>query len=161
MSGRALGRAASQRFLARLDLEQVIVPDEAVERPWEILRGLDAVLLLGPAPSRRAAGLSALPLLWAFAANVPVIAEASAPTAGLLVHDQTGLAFAHGDLNAACERLARLHDDRALADRLASQARRRIVERHDPEVLCRQLQAAYHRAIERGRDEYVEIAPDP
>jgi glycosyltransferase involved in cell wall biosynthesis len=164
MSGRALGRAESQRFLARLDIDQVIVQDEAVQRPWEIMRGLDAVLLLAPAPGRHRArhgsgtDLSSLPLLWAHAAGVPVIAEATAPLDGLVNDGRSGLIFASGDVNGGCERLSRLYDDRALGHRLAEAARRMVSERFHIDSLCQRLHDAWRQAIERRGAAHIDTA---
>jgi len=158
MSGRALGRPEQQRFLARLDLDQVIVQDERITRPWEVIRGLDAALVLAPAPRRRSnsAGLSSLPALWAHAARVPVIAEANAPLDGLVTHDRTGLMFPPRELNVACDRLARLHDDRTLASRLTDVAHQLASDRFPLDVFCTRLDGAYRQAIEERRAAYLE-----
>lgn len=158
MSGSALGRPEQQRFLAQLDLDQVIVQDEGALRPWEIVEGLDAALMLAPAPRRRCGGqsLSSLPALWAAAAEVPVIAEATAPLDGLVQHEQTGLIFPAGDLNVACDRLARLHDDRPLAQRLTKAAHRAATKRFTIEVFSRRVSEAWRQAIDERRAAYLE-----
>lgn len=162
MSGRALGRPQQQQFLRQLDLDQVVVQDEGAQRPWEILEGLDAALMLAPAPSRRCRGqsLSSLPALWAAAAKVPVIAEATAPLDGLVEHEKTGLIFPAGDLNVACDRLARLHDDRPLAGRLTKAAHRIASERFKLELFCTRVSEAYRQAIDEKRATYLESATD-
>jgi hypothetical protein len=161
MSGRALGRPESQRFLEQLDVSRAVVQDEAARRPWEIMRGMDAALSIAPAPSRRWHDRtpSSLPVLMAQAAGVPVIVEADAPHGGLVTDEQTGLIFPSGDLNAACLRLARLHDEQSLSQRLIDAARAAVVERYSIDLLCRRLDGAYRRAVEQGRAEYLHIAP--
>ena len=164
MSGRSLGRAAAQRFLAAIDLDRSIVQDEGVAEPWRVLRGLDAALLLAPVSSgeRRSrkggeSSLSVLPLLWAWAAGVPVIAEESAPLCGLLEHGVNGLSFPAGDLNTACDRVARLHDDRALAQRLVDAGRKVARQRFDVQEFCRRVYEAYRRAGDRGGVAYLSL----
>ena len=158
MSGRAMGRPQQHRFLAQLDLDQVIVQDERITRPWEVIRGLDAALVLAPTPRRHGgnAGLSSLPALWAHAARVPVIAEANAPLDGLVTHDRTGLMFPPRELNVACDRLARLHDDRSLAGRLTDAAHHMASARFPIDVFCTRLDEAYRRAIDERRAAYLE-----
>jgi glycosyltransferase involved in cell wall biosynthesis len=159
MSGRSLGRAESERFLARLDLDRVVVQDEGVERPWEVLRGLDAALLLAPAASGGSPhddnDLSVLPLPWAWAAQVPVVAEASAPICGLIEDGHNGQLFPAGDLNAACDRVARLYDDRALSQRLAATGRALVEQRFSMEIFADKVVRAYRAAAGELRVAYV------
>lgn len=160
MSGRALGRAEQQRFLERLNLDQVIVQDEGITRPWEVLCGLDAALVLAPVEGRAAlaaSSLSSLPALMAQAAGVPIIAEADAPLDGLVEHDRTGLTFPPGQLNVGCDRLVRLHDDRVLAKRLTDAAREQAVRGYSIQTLCERLETAYHQAIDERRSAYLEL----
>lgn len=161
MSGRALGRPESQRFLERLDVSRAVVQDEAARRPWEIMRGMDAALSIAPAPSHRWHGRSpsSLPVLMAQAAGVPVIAEEDAPHDGLVTNEQTGLVFPSGDLNGACLRLARLHDEHLLAQRLTDAAQAAVVDHYSIDLFCRRLDDAYRRAVEQGRNEYLYLQP--
>jgi hypothetical protein len=161
MSGRALGRSEQQRFLALLALDQVIVQDEAITRPWEVLLGLDAALVMAPVAGRKAwasSMLSSLPALLAQAAGVPIIAEADAPLDGLVEHDRTGLIFPSDDLNMACDRLVRLYDDVNLVKRLTLAAREQATQRFSLNILCERLDTAWHQAIEERRSAYIEPA---
>ncbi len=160
ISGREQGRPEQHRFLARLDLEDLIVQDEAIMRPWKMLRGLDAAIILAPVAVGLSASqsLSSLPVLMAQAAGVPVLAEAHAPTSGLVDHDRTGLTFPLGEVNAACERVARLYDDRTLAARLVREAAEQVARRFSIEKFCSRLDEAYRHAIEQHRSEYLDLA---
>jgi hypothetical protein len=163
MSGRSLGRANAQRFLAALDLDHAIIHDEAVARPWSVLGGLDAALLLPPTilPSGRGAGgrrseLSVMPLLWSWAAGVPVVADALAPTHGLVEDGRTGLLFPASDLNAGCDRVARLYDDAALAQRLANAGRETVAQRFSTSIFRARVHNAYRQAWSERRAWHLE-----
>ncbi|MFO0829545.1 MAG: hypothetical protein U0572_15510 [Phycisphaerales bacterium] len=101
----------TSRWIDELGLPHLIAADTAVRRPWEIVAGLDAVLLLDDSASVaggavRGAGrpgglwfgslrpwpVSPLAALWAEAANRPVVAAAGALDAELVerLHDPTG-----------------------------------------------------------------------
>ncbi len=163
MSGRSLGRPAAHRFLAALDLDRSIVQDEGVAQPWQVLSGLDAALLLAPVSSGgRALGaseadLSALPMLWAWAAGVPVIAEASAPSHSLLEPGHNGLIFPAGDLNSGCDRVARLHDDAAFAARLADAGRVLVQQRFSMSRFRERVFGAYRKAALERRTAYLDV----
>jgi hypothetical protein len=151
MSGRSLGRAAAQRFLGLIDLDRAVVQDDAIERPWEIARGLDAALLLTPTSPMNVAEFSSMPLLCAWAAGVPVIAESDAPLDGLLEDGCNGLVFPPDDFNAACDSLRRLYDDRAEARRLGDAGRELVTRRFHTAQFCTQLVDGYLRALgDRG-----------
>jgi hypothetical protein len=147
MSGRSLGRAAAQRFLGLIDLERAVVQDDAIERPWEIARGLDAALLLAPTSPLNVAEFSSMPLLYAWAAGVPVIAEIDAPLDGLLEDGCNGLIFPPDDFNAACDFLRRLYDDRTEARRLGDAGRELVTRRFATAQFCTQLVDGYLRAL--------------
>jgi glycosyltransferase involved in cell wall biosynthesis len=144
----AVGRIAAQRFLERLSLNDVLIIDDAVAEPWRVVSGLDAALLLS--------GIGrpvnfALPLLWALAAGLPVIAEAlpgSGRPAGPLVHDDiedevNGLLVQPGDVNGACCRLARVYDDRAAGARLGRAAKALVNDACHINAYCMRLKHVY------------------
>jgi hypothetical protein len=163
ISGSSMGRPAAHRFLAALDLDRSIIQDEAVAQPWRVLSGLDAALLLAPVADgtwhghRSEPSLSLLPLLWAWAGGVPVIAEESAPLSGLLQHGVNGLSFPAGDLNTACDRVARLHDDRELARRLVQAGRLLMRERFALDEFCQRVHEGYDQALRRSRVVYIGL----
>jgi hypothetical protein len=99
-----------------------------------------------------------MPLLWANAAGVPVIAEGSAPLAGMVQDEHTGLIFEHGELNAGCDRLARLYDDRVLGNRLAKAAAEVVRTRCHLDGLCRRLADAWHQGVRQQRAVHLELA---
>jgi hypothetical protein len=68
-----VGRSEAIRGLGSLDRMHELVFDDLVARPWNVLPGLDAMLHVGAT-----AQVSALPLRWALAANVPVLADEGA-----------------------------------------------------------------------------------
>jgi hypothetical protein len=104
--------------------------------------------------------LSVLPLLWAWAAGVPVLAEESAPLYGLVEHEINGLVFPAGDLNAGCDRVARLHDNPQLAASLAGNGRALVAQRFSVSAFRRRLCNAYEHAMGDRRTVYLDLQPD-
>ncbi len=84
-----------------------------------------------------------MPLLWAMAAGVPVVAEAT-EAAREIVQDGAGaLLVERGDMNAAARALIDLYDDRAAARRIGATARRAVARRFDAGDYCRRLAGVY------------------
>jgi len=65
-----------RRWLVRLGLSEFVVVDDAAVEPWRVVAGLDAALVATRC-GHRVAEPSVMPVLWAMAAGVPVVAEAS------------------------------------------------------------------------------------
>jgi glycosyltransferase involved in cell wall biosynthesis len=67
---------------------------------------------------------SPLPILWAMTAGLPIIAEQGGVMAWR--DGENALLIPPGNINAAADRMTRLHNDRDLRSRLASGAREEI-----------------------------------
>ncbi|MHC4948008.1 MAG: glycosyltransferase family protein [Planctomycetota bacterium] len=125
--GAARERAA-RAWLDRLERPDLLVPEAALVEPWRVVAGLDAALVV---PTARARGAEAtlMPVLWAMAAGVPVLADRG--WAGEAVEDDvTGVRVRADALNDACTALVTLLEDAARAGRLADAARDRVATGH-------------------------------
>lgn len=80
-------------------------------------------------------------LMEAMAAGLPVIAPSVGGIPELVEPGETGLLFAAGDWPALAAAIARLAQDRPLADRLAEAGRARVVAQHDVERCAATLAA--------------------
>jgi len=121
-----------------------------------------AVLL---APSRRASDGATeafgLVHLEAALAGVPSIAYASGGVVEAVQHGKTGLLAREGDVSELADNLRAVLSDVALRERLASAARRRVVEQFDIEACTRALETLYDQVMKRGlADAFNEITSE-
>lgn len=158
----AMRRSETHRWLRDAELEEILVVEDQLAEPWSIVHGLDAALVLGadassddlhamggafswlvgggrqPHPSP-----SVMPMLWAIAAGVPVVAEATSSFASILTDGVNGLLVNAGDVNAAADRLIRLADDRQLAGRIGAAATALAASRFHVSAFCVRLKELY------------------
>jgi len=162
----AARRVEAERWAARLELRSLMVMDDAAAEPWRVVSGLDAALLFGgelnsmdlsdlgsPLAALTGGGRrlrpmpGIMPLLWAMSAAVPVIAEASDAVKDAVVDGQSGLLVDQGDVNAAADRIIRVHDDATIAGRIGMQARAAVQRRFHVSAYCVRLKEAYARLM--------------
>ncbi|NNM25595.1 MAG: glycosyltransferase, partial [Phycisphaerales bacterium] len=162
----ATRKADAERWLAGLGQRRLLIEDDASAEPWQVARGLDAALLVGGelnALDLSAAGSpfavltgggrrmlplpSALPLLWAMVAGVPVIADASDVATDVIVEGESGLLITPKDRNAAADRIMRLYDDPTIAGRIGLQARQHVAEAFGVSAYCVRVKEQYEAAI--------------
>lgn len=162
------GRPIAQQWLASLAMPDRLVVDEKIAEPWRIVPGLDAALFMSTAmntsppafnsrrrkpPSLLRALLSPsagpsrlpsiLPVLWAMAAGVPVIAETCEALHDIIDDGRTGLLFEPRDPNGAAERILQLRDDRSAREAISTAAVARIDRSYSPDQFAARLGAAY------------------
>ncbi len=101
----AIARTGVRAWLGKLAMSGLLLVDDEVVQPWRVASGLDAALIITRYPS------SVLPVLWAMAAGVPVMVEATAAMRQIVPSALSGLLFAPGDFNAVSEYILRLFDD--------------------------------------------------
>ena len=151
-------------------VRDVVVFEEGLAEPWNVLSGLDGVLMLNLPycevtyhPSLTQLSLSGasqpdlgqpgvMPLLWSMIAGLPVITDAT-PAADLLVRDgSSGLISKNPDINGICRHLLKLVEDPSLAASIGQAASNRA------KGLC-----APQRFVERVHEVYqsFEQAPLP
>jgi glycosyltransferase involved in cell wall biosynthesis len=163
-------RTEAERYLSQIGMRDLLIVDDAVAEPWRVVSGLDAALLFGgpdagfsttngswfvkdtcarPFPS-------VLPLLWAFAAGVPVVAEDTDAARGVIENGLTGFLVNRHDVNAATDQLARWHDDRATAGRVGAAAQHAVRDLFHIDAYCVRLQHAYDLLL---ADRHVQRMP--
>jgi hypothetical protein len=130
-------RAEAAGCLGWTEFGSRLIEAARAEEPWRIAPGLDAAIVI-----RDGAAAPLLPMLWAMAAAVPVIAESERPQAAI-AEGGHALLIDPGAVNSACDHLLRLHDDRDHARRLGDAGRDHAVRRHAVDRLCDELRSIY------------------
>jgi hypothetical protein len=132
-------RLRAQRMARDVGQGHCIVQEPRVGAPWEILPGCDAALCV--------AGYSGLSLLWAMAANVPIIAEATY-AASEVVEDHHSALLAKADRPASvAHRLTELLPDKMLAWKLRDTARHEAFSFFSRQRYCQSLQVVYEQIV--------------
>jgi glycosyltransferase involved in cell wall biosynthesis len=161
----------------------LLIMEDRVAEPWRIVNGLDVAMLIGGPLNTmdlRGAGSpfaaligggrrlrpmpGVMPLLWAMSAGVPVIAEASSAVSDIVDDGQTGLLVGQHDVNAAADRLCRIHDDPTIAGRLGMNARGFVQKNFHVSSFCVRLKDFYQRLtaaragalVGHGNDDVIE-----
>ena len=83
------------------------------------------------------------------AAGAPVVASNVSGIPELVEDEVNGLLVAPDDPQALADALVRVHEDRALADRLTANGRATVRERFDGERLAEDLAALFREAVAR------------
>jgi hypothetical protein len=169
MHHRAHRRAEAENWARRTHTADMLVIDDAIAQPWRVAAGLDAALFIGgelnamdlsesgrpwsiiTGGGRRLRPMpGVMPLMWAMAAGVPVVAEQGDAVRELIEDGVSGLLVEQHDVNAAGDRLTRLHDDRTIAGRIGVNAAKQIRENFHMAGYCVRLKQAYDLHV-RGR----------
>jgi hypothetical protein len=149
MSPDVFRRVASERWARHAGTRDMLVFDDAAAVPWRIVQGLDAALSLGCKVSGVGCReCSALPVMWAMAAGVPVIAEAAAGFREVIEDGVTGVLIRAGDANEASKELARLHDERSIGNRIGTAATRHAREHSCMPRYIARLKEMYERTAQ-------------
>ncbi len=131
-------RRAVQDAMTHLGQGQRIIVDEAVERPWEVLPGCDAAVLLPPH------GLS---MLYAMAAGVPLLAEATYATSEVLEDRHSALLCKPDQPRAMAHRLTQLLSDTQLAWKVRDAARTEAYSFFSRQRYRRDLRGVYEQLL--------------
>lgn len=149
---KAMRRIEAERFLNRLGLPELLLIDDAAAEPWQIVGGLDAMLWMGPRRNRPSP--SALPLLWAMAAGVPVIAECTDDARQFIDDGVNGYLIDPHDVNAASRQILRLFDDRELGRNLGEAGRAAVNELYGIDAYAMRIQHAYELLLAQGNPRF-------
>lgn len=158
----ATRRRLAQQWAAEVGLDDALILEDELAEPWRVTGGLDAALLTsGEMNTMDLAGTHSplatltgggrrlrpmpgvMPLLWAMAAGLPVIAEAGDAVREIITDASNGLLVQQHDIVAVGDRLLRLHDDRTIAGRLGAAGRRMVHDRYHVSRYCVRLKAMY------------------
>lgn len=169
-------RADAERWLRSLGQDDILVVEDDLAEPWRVAAGLDAAMFIGGEMNsmdlrdssspwslifgggRRLRPMPGiLPLLWAMAHGVPVIAESSDAVRDVVEEGVSGLLVNQGDINAVCSRLIRMYDDRTVAGRIGAGGAARVEKRFHISAFCVRLRQAYEMLL-AGRP--VRVIPE-
>lgn len=126
-----------------------LVQEPRVTRPWEILPGCDFALAAGP----HAGGLS---LLWAMAANVPIIGQATYAVSEIVEDRHSALLVKPGEPRTMSHRVKQIITDRHLAWKIRDTARHEAYSFFSRQRYCQSLQAIYEQAVDCRQ---IEVPP--
>ena len=148
-NARRVGRA--QRLVESLSRGRRMIVDERIDRPWELLGGCDAALVIR-------AGLSAA---WAMAAGLPIVAPATPEIGDQLTHGQTALLASPGKVARLAAQFCRLIDDPPLRQRLGGEAQSQAHDRFAAAPAAEQWwRLAQDVATDRGKLDARANGPD-
>ena len=146
VAGEGEARAALEREAVELGVSARVEMPGAVRDIPAFLSRLDVAVL-----SSRAEGMSNA-ILEYMAAGRPIVASAVGAASDLIADGVHGLLVPPGDADALATALARLLDDRELACRLASAARRRAAERYSRLAMVKRFETFYSSLVVRQPD---------
>lgn len=163
---RARRRLDGMRWARELGWKHFVITDDEAAEPWRIVNGLDAALLVGrdmsvPQSDDNRARFATLlggggrlrpmpgimPLLWAFAAELPVIAEESEAVRDVIEDGVNGFLLRPGDFTTAAARLTRMADDRTIGHRLGGAGLETIHERFHISAYAVRLKDTYEHVM--------------
>jgi hypothetical protein len=144
-------RRRVEQMLAPLGLIDTVIREKSAARPWEVLPGCDMALALGP-------GAGGLATLWAMAANVPILGEATYAVSEVLEDRHSALLAKPDQPKLLAHRITQLLDDRLLTWKLRDTARHEAYSFFSRQRYCQSLLAVYQSVIE-GRPVQVQDLP--
>ena len=126
---------------AKVRMRETLLPhrlilDDRVEQPWRVLPGCD--LALAPAP--HGGGLS---LLWAMAANVPIVAGATYAVSEIIEDRHSALLTKPGQTHAMGHRITQCLADERLTWKLRDTARHEAFSFFSRQRYCQSMQTVY------------------
>lgn len=124
-----------------------IIFEPQLSAPWRVLPGCDAVLALGPSGG-------GLPLLWAMAANTPIIGHANYTISEIVEDRHSALLIAPGPAQTVARRILQLFDEPILSWRLRDTARHEAYSFFSRQRYCQSLQGVYEQ-LTQGLDACV------
>ncbi len=141
----------------QLGVKEMIILDERVDRPWEILAGCDIVLAIdtrsensGNGHSKRNTGAGGgLSLLWAMAAGIPIIGEAVEGIEELVRDKKTGLLGRAGHAMELARLMKDVLDKKDYGKELGLSARTEVYQRYAVRYCADDIKSVYNRAISR------------
>jgi glycosyltransferase involved in cell wall biosynthesis len=138
-------RPTLEQRLAELGLTQRFLLPGSLKDVPAFLATLDVAVL----PSLSEGMPNAL--LEYMAAGLPIVASAVGATVQLIEDGVHGLLVPPGDAGALAQGVLRLLQDSELAHRLATAARRRVLERYSREVMVRRFETFYRGLVREGK----------
>ena len=135
-------RLRVQNRMRGLGKSNRVIQEPRLDQPWQVLPGCDLALTLGP----NAGGMS---LLWAMAANVPIIGEATYAVSEIIEDRHSALLAKPGSMKHIAQRITTLLTDSKLAWKLRDTARHEAYSFFSRQRYCQALGAVYEQLIQR------------
>ncbi len=147
------GDPLPRKIRRRLETHQRVILAGPVNDPAPYYAMADVLVL----PSHRE-GLPTV-VLEGHAAGKPVIGAAATGIVDLLVNGETGLLSPVGDAGALANAIARLIDDRALANKLALAGQEQVQRKFRQELIWSALRREYLKVLQGGETPHSSVLP--
>lgn len=145
-----LHRARAEQVAQDIGRFDRVIQEPIAARPWDVLPGCDLALALGP----HAGGLS---LLWAMAANVPIVGEATYAISEIVEDRHSALLAKPDNPRMLAGRITQLISDPQLAWKLRDTARHEAFSFFSRQRYCQSLLGVYGQAVAGGNIEIPDM----
>ena len=140
-----------------LMLDHCLIQEPDLAEPWRVLAGLDVALWIGnrrrqhdssdPIAQSRQPAPCMLPIVWAMAAGVPVMAERCAASESVITHGENGLLIDPEGVTTGAKLMIALFDDPALRRDLGQAAQQTIASKFTIAHAARRIDDVYRKLI--------------
>jgi len=134
------GFTEARRMLKGMHREHWVLSDEVVDRPWAALPACDVAL----AVEEGAGGMS---LLWAMAANVPIVGEATYAVSEVVEDRHSALLVKPGMSHALANRIVQVVTDKQVAWQIRDTARHEAYSFFSRQRYCQSLRTVYEQLV--------------
>ena len=145
-------RRRAENMMRHISRGKHIIREWRLGRPWQVLSGCDLTLAQG-------SGGGGLSLLWAMAANVPIVGEATYPISEIVEDRHSALLAKPDQPKALAHRLVQLASDPQLAWKLRDTARHEAYSFFSRQRYCQSLQTVYQQIVEGQSIEVPSMEP--
>ena len=143
-------RLRAQTMHRYLGIHDAIIQEPRLAQPWDVLPGCDAALAIGP----HAGGLS---LLWATAAGIPVIGEATYAVSEIIEDRHSCLLAQPNSAKTIALRVSQLLGNPQLAWQLQDTARHETYSFFSRQRYCQSLRTVYEQITSGANIEIPEM----
>lgn len=145
-------RLRAQHMLGKTRGPDRIISEPAMTAPWSVLSGCDVALACGNAGG----GLS---LLWAMAANIPIVGEATYAISEIVEDRHSALLSKPDVIKETVKRLTRVVGDPQLAWKLRDTARHEAYSFFSRQRYCQSLQQVYEQLSQGSPIHVPDLEP--
>lgn len=133
-------RINAQAMTREMGVAHMVICDERLARPWEVLPACDLALATGA----NAGGLS---MLWAMASNIPIVAEAGYAVSEIVQANTSALVAKPGVHKQLALRINQIIDEPHTAWKLRDAARHECYSFFSRQRYCTQLKTVYEQVM--------------
>lgn len=145
LHGDAIRRVDAKWWAKQLRLENQLIFDDQVAHPWQIAPALDAAWVIAAVGGSTVNPAACLPMRWAMAAGVPIVAESASAAAQIITDQHNGLIVPPGEIPTILDRLAHIYDERQWGSAIGTAGREDLTKRTTIEQYASQLAELYQR----------------